>query len=401
MKLLAILFLCSRLLTSFAQEDQPQEVDCNNEDVFKAVDTALKKYNNGSNSGNQFVLYRINQVISTGDQDIFYSVKYEIKEGDCPVQSGKTWQDCDYKEAEQAATGECMATIGKRWNMEFSVTTQTCHITPAKGPVVTSQYDCHGCMYTIGTVPADFDPVLRHAIEHFNNHTGHSHLFALEDVERAQRQVVSGWNYEVTYLIQQTNCSKENFTFLTEDCKPLSNGNTSECTDHAYMDPQLRIASFSQKCQILPEEDFLSPSRRGCRGCPSEIPVDSTDMKKALNHSITKLNAENNATFYFKIEIVHRATSQVVAGSRYFIDFTARETTCSKESNKELTENCEINKLGEILRCTADVYERPWENIIESTTKCLSPGKKQLRPCVYKGPPREAGAQPTSESVAS
>ncbi|EPQ04744.1 Kininogen-1 [Myotis brandtii] len=93
-----------RLLTSFAHQDQLQEVDCNDEDVFKAVDTALKKYNNGSNSGNQFVLHRITEVINTGDRAIFYSVKYEIKEGDCPVQSGKTWQDCDYKEPEQAVS---------------------------------------------------------------------------------------------------------------------------------------------------------------------------------------------------------------------------------------------------------------------------------------------------------
>ncbi|EPQ13986.1 Kininogen-1 [Myotis brandtii] len=268
-----------------------------------------------------------------------------------------------------------MATIGKRRNVEFSVTSQTCHITPAKGPVVTSQYDCYGCLHTMRTVPQDFDPVLRHAIEHFNNHTGHSHLFALKEVERAQRQVVSGWNYEVTYLIQQTNCSKENFKFLTEDCKPIPNGHTGECTDLAYMDPQLRIASFSQKCQILPEEDFLSPPRSRCAGCPVEIPVNSSNLKDALTHSITKLNAENNATFYFKIDIVHRATSQVVAGSRYFIDFTARETTCSKESNKELTESCEINKVGEMLRCTAVVYERRWENIIKPTVKCLSLGK--------------------------
>ncbi|XP_014386154.1 PREDICTED: kininogen-1 [Myotis brandtii] len=189
MKLIAILFLCSRLLTSFAQEDQPQEVDCNNEDVFKAVDAALKKYNDGSKSGNQFVLYRISEGNKTVDHDIFYSVKYEIKEGDCPAQSGKTWQDCDYKEPEQAATGECMANIGKRRNVEFSVTSQTCHITPAKGPVVTSQYECHGCLHPIKTVPADFNPVLRHGMEHFNNHTGHSHLFALKEVEKAQRQV--------------------------------------------------------------------------------------------------------------------------------------------------------------------------------------------------------------------
>ncbi|XP_014403238.1 PREDICTED: kininogen-2 isoform X4 [Myotis brandtii] len=290
-----------------------------------------------------------------------------------------------------------MATIGKKGNMEFSVANQTCHITPAEGPVVTSQYECYGCLHPISTVPPDFDPVLRHAIEHFNNHTNHSHLFALKEVKRAQRQVVSGWNYEVTYLILQTNCSKENFKFLTQDCKALSKGVTNECTDLAYVDPQLRIASFSQKCQILSEED----STVGCPGCPVEIPVNSPNLKDALTHSITKLNAENNATFYFKIDIVHRATSQVVAGMNYFIEFTARETTCSKESNKELTESCEINKHGEILRCTADVYERSWENIIESTVKCQSPGKKQLRPCVYKARPREAGAEPTSESVAS
>ncbi|XP_070262713.1 kininogen-2-like [Myotis yumanensis] len=397
MKLFAILFLCSRLLTTFAHQNQPQEVDCNDEDVFKAVDAALKKYNDGKKSGNQFVLYRITEVIKTGDRNIFYSVKYEMKEGNCPVQSGKTWQDCDYKEAEQAATGECTATIVKKENMKFSVTTQTCNITPAEGPVVTSQYDCYGCLYTIRTVPPDFDPVLRHGIEHFNNHTNHPHLFALRKVKRAQREVVSGWNYEVTYLIQQTNCSKENFTFLTQDCKVLYSGDTGECTDLAYVDPQLRIASFSQKCQILPRKNSMT----GCFGCPVEIPVDSSDMKDALNHSISKLNAENNATFYFKIDIVHRATFKLVAGYSYFIEFTARETTCSKESNKELTESCEINKHGEMLRCTTDVYVVPWENTIESTVKCQSTGKKQLRPCVYKGRPQEAGAQPTSKSEAS
>ncbi|XP_023606248.1 kininogen-1 [Myotis lucifugus] len=427
MKLLAILFLCSRLLTSFAQEDQPQEVDCNDEDVFKAVDAALKKYNDRNKSGNQFVLYRITEVTKTVNENIFYSVKYEIKEGDCPVQSGKTWQDCDYKEAEQAATGECTATIGKRPNMKFSVATQTCNIIPAEGPVVTSKYECFGCVHPISTASPDLDPVLRHAIQHFNNHTNHSHLFALKEVKRAQRQVVSGWNYEVTYLIQQTNCSKENFKFLNQDCKALSNGDSGECTDFAYMDPQQRIASFSQKCEVLPGEDFVPPPTRTCPGCPKEIPVDSPDLKKALTHSITKLNAESNATFYFKIDIVHKATSQMVAGTKYFVDFTARETTCSKESNKELTESCEINKLGEILRCTADVYVVPWEKKIYPTVKCQSVGKtsllkrppgfspfrsvqvaetkegttKQLRPCVYKGRPQEARAEPTSESEVS
>lgn len=38
------------------------------------------------------------------DPDTFYSFKYQIKEGNCPVQSDKTWQDCDYNDSAQAVS---------------------------------------------------------------------------------------------------------------------------------------------------------------------------------------------------------------------------------------------------------------------------------------------------------
>ncbi|KAF5922241.1 hypothetical protein HPG69_007129 [Diceros bicornis minor] len=298
MKLIAIIFLCSRLLLSVTQESL-QEIDCNDEDVFKAVDTALKKYNNGKQSGYQFVLYRVMEVTKTDDPDTFYSFKYQIKEGDCPVGNGTTWQDCDYKDSEQAATGECTATIRKSEDMRFSVATQTCQITPAEGPVVTAQYECLGCLHPISTASPDLEPVLRHAVQYFNNNTGHSHLFALREVKKAQRQDIG------------------------------------ECTGKAQVDIQLRVASFSQNCNLLPGEDFVQPPSRICAGCPIDIPVNSTELEEPLNHSIAKLNAENNGTFYFKIDIVKKAKAQV-----------SRETTCSKERNDELTDSCEIHKSG-------------------------------------------------------
>ncbi|XP_057596211.1 kininogen-1 isoform X2 [Hippopotamus amphibius kiboko] len=423
MKLITILFLCSRLLPSLTQ-DSLQEIDCNDQDVFEAVDTALKKYNSGNKSGNQFVLYRVTEVTRMDNPDTFYSFKYQIKEGDCPVQSNKTWQDCDYKDSAQAATGECTTTVAKRGNMKFSVATQTCQITPAEGPVVTEQYNCLGCVHPISTTHPDLEPVLRHAIQHFNNNTDHSHLFELREVKSAQRQVVAGWNYEITYSIVQTNCSKENFLFLNPDCKPLPSGDVGECTDKAYVDIQQRIASFSQKCNVYPEEDFVPPPTRICAGCPSRIPVDSPELEEPLNHSIAKLNAENNGTFYFKIDMVQKATVQVVAGKKYSIAFTARETTCSKESNEELTNSCEIHKHGRLLSCNADVYVVPWEEKIYPTVNCQSLGQTSLmkrppgfspfrsvqvektkegttrhvRSCEYKGRPREAGAEPAPES---
>ncbi|XP_040108727.1 kininogen-1 isoform X2 [Oryx dammah] len=422
MKLITILFLCSRLLPSLTQESS-QEIDCNDQDVFKAVDTALKKYNSGNKSGNQFVLYRVTEVSRTDNPDIFYSLKYQIKEGDCPFQSDKSWQDCDYKDSAQAATGECTATVAKRGNMKFSVATQTCLITPAEGPVVTAQYDCLGCVHPISTTSPDLEPVLRHAIQHFNNNTDHPHLFDLKEVKRAQRQVVAGWNYEITYSIAQTNCSKEKFLFLTPDCKSLSDGDIGECSDKAYVDLQLRIASFLQKCDLYPGEDFVQPPTRLCVGCPKPIPVDSPELEEPLNHSIAKLNAENNGTFYFKIDTVKKATVQVVAGKKYSIVFIARETTCSKGSNEELTESCKINSHGLILHCDADVYVVPREEKIYPTVNCQSPGRtllmkrppgfspfrsvqvmeteekttRHVRSCEYKGRPQEAGAEPAPQ----
>ncbi|XP_007934174.1 kininogen-1 [Orycteropus afer afer] len=378
MKLITIIFFCSRLLPSFTQESFSNDIDCNNPDVFKAVDAALKKYNDQNQSGNQFVLYRVTQVTKTDGSGTFYSFKYQIKEGDCPFESGKTWQECDYKKAEGAATGECTAIVKKK-NTKFIISTQTCHITPAEGPVETAEYNCLGCVHPISTDSPDLEPVLQHAVQHFNNNTEHSYLFALHKVKSALRQVVAGWNFEISYSIVQTNCSKENFLFLTPDCKSLLNGDTGECRDFAYMDPQLRIASFTQNCDLYPAEEFVPPPIRICPGCPKEIAIDSPELEEVLNHSIAKLNAENNGTFYFKIDSVKNATVQVVAGKKFSIVFIARETTCSKESNEELTKSCATKDVGKTLECNAEVHVVPWEKKIYPTVNCRSIVTESLR----------------------
>uniref|UniRef100_A0A2K5D416 Kininogen 1 n=1 Tax=Aotus nancymaae TaxID=37293 RepID=A0A2K5D416_AOTNA len=391
MKLITILFLCSRLLLGLTQESQSEEIDCNDKDLFEAVDAALKKYNNQNLTTNQFVLYRITEGTKMVGSDTFYSFKYEIKEGDCPRQNGKTWQDCDYKDAAEAATGECTATVGKRGNTKFSVAIQSCQITPADSPVMTAQYYCLGCVHPVSTKSPDLEPILRHGVQYFNNNTNHSSLFMLSEVKQAQRQDIG------------------------------------ECTDDAYMDTQLRITSFSQKCDIYPGEDFVQPPTKLCVGCPRDIPTNSPELEETLTHTITKLNAENNETFYFKIDNVKRARVQVVAGKKYFIDFVARETTCSKESNEELTKSCETKKLGQSLDCNAEVYVVPWEKKIYPTVKCeplgtislmkrppgFSPFRtsqageireettSHLRSCEYKGRPPKAGAEPASEREVS
>ena len=57
------------------------------------------------------------------------------------------------------------------------------------GSVLTAQYICPGCLHPIPPDSPELKPVLKHAFEHFNNHSTSSHLFALGKVEAAQRQV--------------------------------------------------------------------------------------------------------------------------------------------------------------------------------------------------------------------
>ncbi|XP_038200851.1 T-kininogen 2-like [Arvicola amphibius] len=362
MKLITILFLCSRLLPSLAQEETTQEIDCNDEDVFHAVDAALKKYNVRNQTGNQFVLYRVTEGTKMVGSDTFYSFKYQIKEGNCPVQSGLTWQDCDYKDAEEAATGECTATVGKSETKKFSVATQTCEITPGNGPVLTAQYTCPGCVHPIPPDSPELEPVLKHAVRYFNIDPKHSHLFALKEVKAAQRQVVAGLKYEITYSIVQTNCSKRQFLFLSPECKSLLDGDVWKCRDNAFVDIDQKIADFSQNCNIYSGKFLTHPLPATCPGCPSTIPVDSPKLTEPLGHAIKRLNSEINHISYFKVDRVTKATSQVVAGMRYFIEFIARETNCSKANNMELGPDCVVKSPGNSLSCNADVYMRPWEN---------------------------------------
>ncbi|XP_075823927.1 T-kininogen 2-like [Microtus pennsylvanicus] len=401
MKLVTILFLCSRLLLSLAQEETTQKIDCNDEDVFQAVDAALKKYNARNQTGYQFVLYRVTEGTKMVGSDTFYSFKYQIKEGNCPVQSDLSWQDCDYKDAEEAATGECSATVGKSKTEKFYVVTQTCNITPGNGPVLTAQYNCLGCVHPIPPDSPELEPVLKHAVEHFNIDTRRFHLFALKEVKAAQRQVVGGKKYEIIYSIVQTNCSKEQFLFLSPECKSLADGDVWKCRDNAFVDIDQNIADFSQDCNIYSGKYLKHPFPATCPGCPRTIPVDSPVLTEPLGHAIKKLNSEINHISYFKIHTVKKATSQVVAGMRYFIDFIARETNCSKANNMELGPDCEVKSSGNGLSCNADVYMRPWENKVEPTVKCQVLEVRLTNTCEYKGRRSAAESAPGREAESS
>uniref|UniRef100_A0A8C3ELH7 Cystatin domain-containing protein n=1 Tax=Corvus moneduloides TaxID=1196302 RepID=A0A8C3ELH7_CORMO len=57
MKAFTVLVLCCSFFSSRATSLAFEFSDCDDPDVFKAVDAALKKYNEDRATGNQFALY--------------------------------------------------------------------------------------------------------------------------------------------------------------------------------------------------------------------------------------------------------------------------------------------------------------------------------------------------------
>ncbi|NWX19651.1 KNG1 protein, partial [Aegotheles bennettii] len=224
MKPFIVLALCCSFFSSRANPLPFEFSDCDDPDVFKAVDTALKKYNGDRATGNQFALYRVMEAKRTAGPDTQFHVKYRIHETTCATDENKLWQDCDYKATAEAKTGECTAQVHINNAEKTSNVLQDCRILPAMPKVKLAEAPCLGCFHPIASDSSQVSEILKKAIQKFNRHSTERTLFKLVEIKEAQSQVVAGFNYIIKYEIKETNCSKDQFEDLTPECKMTSRG---------------------------------------------------------------------------------------------------------------------------------------------------------------------------------
>ncbi|NXX12405.1 KNG1 protein, partial [Podargus strigoides] len=224
MKPFIVLVLCCSFFSSRAIPLPFEFLDCDDPDVFKAVDTALKKYNGGRATDNQFALYMVMEAKRTAGPDTQFHVKYRIHETTCATEENKLWQDCDYKVPAEAKTGECTAQVHVNNAEKTSNVSQDCKIFPAAPKTPLSEAVCLGCFHPISSDSSRVSDILKQAIQKFNRHSAEPALFKLVEIKEAQRQVVAGWNYVIKYEIEETNCSKDQFQELSPECKTTSRG---------------------------------------------------------------------------------------------------------------------------------------------------------------------------------
>ncbi|XP_054691697.1 kininogen-1 isoform X5 [Grus americana] len=383
MKLFIVLALCCSFFSSTATPLPFEFLDCDDPDVFKAVNTALKKYNGDRATGNQFALYMVMEAKKTAGLDTQFYVKYRMHETICAVEENKLWQDCDYKVSAEAKTGECTAQVHMDNAEKTSNVSQDCKIFPATPKITITEAACLGCFHPISSDSSEVSEILKQAIQKFNKHSAEPALFKLVEIKEAKRQVVAGWNYVIKYEIEETNCSKDQFQDLTPECKTTSRGRIGKCDAKAYKNLQAQIIDIASQCK-LPVEDTVIPATR--TGCSKIIPKDSPELKTLLKVSMEKYNSESNDDFYYKGGEIETATVQVgvVAGQNYHLVFAIQKTNCSKKEFEKFSEDCEATPNSVPLPCEAQIHVIPWENKIFPQVNC---SKERSMAVLLRRPP--------------
>ncbi|XP_069476483.1 uncharacterized protein [Ambystoma mexicanum] len=326
----AVLLLCSQVFSGRTLPPPVQEVSCYDPQIFEAVDLVLRKYNADKKEGHQFALGRITEA---GTRDQQYLVTFEVKESSCAAHDGHEWQNCQFRK--DGATGKCKARVSfSRPERASSVLFHECLLHVVAG--------CRGCPVPIWSDSERLQPIVRHTIKKFNDESNRPFLYAVEQITKAAKQVVAGMNYFIEYTIKETNCSKGQYKELHPGCSMHEISGTCKAQVHVSLNGA--IAQVKQECKL----------EESCPGCPKPISSNSEELQPILKHTIQTFNDKSNHPNHFKVEQVNKATKQVVAGVKYYIEHTFRETDCAKDTFKELKPQC---KMQEILgTCKSEVH---------------------------------------------
>ncbi|XP_071757785.1 kininogen-1 [Centroberyx gerrardi] len=215
---LGLLCLHSWVLGQEAAEVQPGVlVFCDDSAVEKAVSNALDKFNEKVVVGNKMALYQILSASkSENGSDSVYSVQFSSRKSDCPAGGDKPWTECDYLPDGPKEPCPCNATVSMT-EAETETTDVHCQLAD---PVVPERAPCLGCPEVIDETSEDLRVPLTMSIAKFNSISNSSHLFTLNEVGHATRQVVAGFRYKLSFDMRKSTCSKAEHKDLHDLCVP-------------------------------------------------------------------------------------------------------------------------------------------------------------------------------------
>lgn len=214
---LGLLCLHSGGLLGQDLEDQPEVlVFCDDPAVDAAAKAAMTSFNERVVTGYQLALYQILSASkAVNDSGVVYSMKFNSRKSDCPAGGAVPWSDCGYlADGVKQEPRPCNATVYVSEG-DTSTLSVECSL---EDSVVPERVSCLGCPVEIDPKSEDLKGPLALSISKYNGMTDTTHLFMLNSVGYATREVMAGLRYRLHFDLRKSNCSKADHPQLHPAC---------------------------------------------------------------------------------------------------------------------------------------------------------------------------------------
>ncbi|CAL8306494.1 unnamed protein product [Lota lota] len=224
---LGLLCLQSWVLLGQDLEDEPEVlVFCDNPAVNEVAKAAMTSFNDRVLTGNKMALYQILSASKAENASgVVYSIKFNSRKSDCPAGDAMPWTDCGYLADDVKEPRPCNATV---YVSEGSTSTLLVECS-LEGPVQKERAFCMGCPEVLDLDSEDLKVPLAVSISKYNSNSNFTHLFMLNSVGYATRQVVAGLRYHLYFDLRKSTCSKAEHTNLHPACTHADDVELANC----------------------------------------------------------------------------------------------------------------------------------------------------------------------------
>ncbi|KAM8953117.1 T-kininogen 1-like [Pelodytes ibericus] len=184
-------------------------IDINNDEVLNLVQSAIEKLNT---VGNHPFLFDLENIQSATRQVVSgwnYKIIFDVRQTNCSKSTFPTLISGVCTDDENGEQGHCSTYVFVTHNEEIKDLSVEC---------IANTGFCLSCANEV----EPRDPVLRNllkgVIDEYNLKSNHTNLFKDLEVESAKKEELQGKVYNVYFTIQETNCSKANYSALEEEC---------------------------------------------------------------------------------------------------------------------------------------------------------------------------------------
>ncbi|XP_070609812.1 kininogen-1 [Erythrolamprus reginae] len=228
--------------------------------------------------------------------------------------------------------------------------------------------------------PDVFEAVSR-AIKQLNEGKIQGNKFALNVVLHAHRIAGPGKKFHVFYQVRETTCP-----IAAE--KPWQNcdffeGDYGNCTADIDLDSQELI---SQNCEYGPGPEIVERSVVKCLGCWHSIDPKSLEVLPVVRFTIRHFNNESQQSALYEVIEMKTASRQVVNGWNYRLEYSIKETNCSKNEFLDLSPACRHLPGGKEGYCTVTAYVDNANTLVHAQEDCKVQVEEKVGPPIRTCP---------------